>query len=77
MQPSTTIAIILAPLLGPVIWWFLLYPGKKLMRWVWRKMPYGKLRTLLLTDLTFPSSEKTRPNRSLEAQRTRRPSNRG
>lgn len=44
-------AALLAPLLGGLIWWLLLAPGKAAYRWLWRKIPDGKLRDLLLKKL--------------------------
>jgi len=67
-------AAMLAPVVGPAMRWMFYSPGRWLARWVWKKMPYGRLRSFLLTDLTFPAPASTsRPPRSPEAQRTRRP----
>lgn len=45
---ATLWAAVLAPILGPLIWWALLKPGRGLNDWLWRKMPEGRLRSILL-----------------------------
>jgi hypothetical protein len=47
---STLIAAILTPILGPLVWWALNLPGKLASRLIWKYMPYGRLRTLLLRN---------------------------
>lgn len=44
------ISALLAPLLGPLIWKALHLPGLIASRLVWRYMPYGRIRALLLTE---------------------------
>ena len=50
MQKSTIIALVIAPLLGPVIWWLLMWPGRQVRDLLWRKLPEGRLRRVLLKD---------------------------
>lgn len=50
MQTSTVIAILAVPVLGPAIWWLLMWPGKKVRDLLWRKLPEGRLRRVLLRD---------------------------
>lgn len=66
---TTVIAALAAPVLGSAIWWLLHLPGRIAARWVWKYLPYGKLRDLLLSegDLT----ERVRP--SLRAKRSSQP----
>lgn len=42
------IAALVAPLLGPAIWWLFFYPGRRLHPYLQRKLPEGKLRRFLL-----------------------------
>jgi hypothetical protein len=46
-------AYLLAPILGPLIWGVLLFPGKRLHNWLWKRLPDGRLRRLLFTRLDF------------------------
>ena len=48
MQKTTMWALLLAPVLGPAIWYGLLLPGRLAARAVWLYMPEGRLRRLLL-----------------------------
>jgi hypothetical protein len=48
MEKSTVIALALAPVIGPVIGYLLFRPARGISRWIWRKMPEGRLRSLLL-----------------------------
>lgn len=41
-------AALLAPVLGPLIWWALKAPGRAAYRAVWKHLPDGRLRRLLL-----------------------------
>ena len=41
-------AALLAPVVGVGFWWLVKYPGRKLADYLWRKLPDGKLRDLLL-----------------------------
>jgi hypothetical protein len=43
---NTMWAALLAPIVGGVIY----LPGKLVYRWLWKRMPDGKLRTFLLKD---------------------------
>jgi hypothetical protein len=47
---STMWAALLAPLLGPLLWWLLFAPGRVIYRYLWRTMPEGKLRRFLLRE---------------------------
>jgi hypothetical protein len=48
MQSSTVWALLLAPLLIPVIRWLFNLPGKTAHDWMWRHLPEGRLRRVLL-----------------------------
>lgn len=50
MQRATVIALILAPILGPAIYWLLGIPGRALVKRL-RQMPPSRLRRLLLRDV--------------------------
>jgi len=39
--------VALAPIVGPILWWLLLRPGKWLHDWLWRRVPDGWLRRML------------------------------
>lgn len=41
-------AYLLAPIIGPVIIWIYSRPGALVARLIWKYMPEGKLRNLLL-----------------------------
>ena len=73
MQTSTTIAAILAPLLGPVIWGLLHLPGRIAARLVWKYMPYGRLRDLLLRESDPFAAKPRAPRPSVRLQPSRRP----
>lgn len=47
---ATYLAALLAPILGPLIWWLLFTPGRLLHNWLWRVMPEGRLRRFLLRE---------------------------
>jgi len=48
MQTATIVSLIAAPIVGPLIWKVLLWPGKRTHDYLWRRMPDGRLRSLLL-----------------------------
>lgn len=48
MQKTTIVALVLAPLLVPLFRWAATFPGKKAHDFLWRKLPDGKLRSILL-----------------------------
>lgn len=46
---STQIAVLVtAPIAVPVAWWILTRPGRALHRYLWKRLPDGKLRRVLL-----------------------------
>lgn len=45
---NTMWAALLAPLIGGVFYWLVTRPGKWAHDWLWRKLPDGKLRDILL-----------------------------
>lgn len=47
---ATLWAAILAPILGPAIWWALFGPGRVVYRFLWRTLPNGKVRDFLLKE---------------------------
>lgn len=61
MQTSTVVAILLAPILGPVLWYGLLLPGRMLSRWLWKSLPEGRLRRILLKDTKAVNEEAVWP----------------
>lgn len=48
MQNSTLVAAFLAPLLAPVVRWLFLKPGRMCHDWLWKRLPEGKMRKILL-----------------------------
>jgi hypothetical protein len=46
MTTGTMWAVALAPVVAPLLY----LPGKLVYRWLWKRMPEGKLRTFLLKD---------------------------
>lgn len=53
--------LLLAPLLAPILWWLYTRPGKWAHDWLWRKLPEGRLRRLLLrkvSDKWIPLGQK-------------------
>lgn len=48
MQKTTIIAILLAPILGPVMWYAFMLPGRYVSRLIWKHMPEGRLKRILL-----------------------------
>jgi hypothetical protein len=45
---STQWAALLAPTVGVAIWWALKRPGKLLSDLLWKRLPEGRLRRILL-----------------------------
>jgi hypothetical protein len=48
MQTSTIIAGLLAPSVGALFWWLVQWPGKRLRDWLWKRLPDGVMRRVLL-----------------------------
>lgn len=48
MERTTLIAIALAPLLAPLYRWVFLTPGRKVSDALWKRLPEGRLRRILL-----------------------------
>ncbi len=48
MDKTALIAAALAPTLGVAIWWLAGRPGKWISDWLWKTLPDGKLRRVLL-----------------------------
>lgn len=42
--------IILTPILGPILWYALMLPGRLFSRWLWKRIPDGRLRRLLFKN---------------------------
>jgi hypothetical protein len=59
MDNATRWSLLAAPILGPLIWWAWMYPGRKVRNWIWRSMPDGKLRNLLLYKI--PGTKESPP----------------
>lgn len=55
MDNATKIGIALAPILGPAFWWVYTRPGKWLHNWLWKRLPDGRLRRILLMRVSRPS----------------------
>lgn len=47
MQKETLWALLLAPIVGPLVWFALLIPGRMFSRWLWKRLPDGRLRRVL------------------------------
>jgi|GEM_PF-4561310 len=70
----TLIAILLVPILGPVLWWLLNLPGKWASKMVWKYLPYGKIRSFLLRNGDpFKAAEPPIDPSSRGYQKARRP----
>jgi hypothetical protein len=41
-------ALLLAPIVGPLIGYLLFLPARAFARWLWKRLPDGKLRRTLL-----------------------------
>lgn len=50
MTKETAIAIFLAPLIGTAGWWLIFQPGRWAYRYLYKRLPEGRLRRLLLTE---------------------------
>ncbi len=50
MTKETAIAIFLAPIVGTAFWWLVAQPGRWAYRYLYRRLPDGHLRRLLLTE---------------------------
>jgi hypothetical protein len=48
MQTSTIIAALVAPTVGGLFWWLVQRPGKFISDTLWKRLPEGRLRRLLL-----------------------------
>ncbi len=48
---STQWAALLAPFIGVLFWWLVMYPGRKLSDFLWKRLPDGKLRSILLRSV--------------------------
>lgn len=44
-------AALLAPIIGPAMWWVLQGPGRVAYRYLWKKLPDGRLRRVLLRKI--------------------------
>ena len=42
------LTIVSAPVAVPVVWWILTRPGKVIYRFLWKRLPEGRLRRILL-----------------------------
>lgn len=63
MQTTTLIAVVLAPIVGPAMWWVLQAPGRAVYRFLWRKLPDGWVRKVLLKELSGAPSAAPQPAR--------------
>lgn len=48
MDKTQIIAVAIAPIAVPIAWWILTRPGKALHRYLWKRLPEGRLRRALL-----------------------------
>lgn len=48
---STQWAALLTPVVGVGFWWLVMRPGKWLHDYLWKRIPNGKLRKLLLRKI--------------------------
>lgn len=48
MDSTQIVALVTAPIAVPVAWWILTRPGKVLHRYLWKRLPDGRLRRALL-----------------------------
>lgn len=58
MQTSTIVAAVLAPILGPALWWAYTRPGAAVHRYLWKRLPEGRLRRILLMDMRMEEPRK-------------------
>jgi hypothetical protein len=61
MQKTTVIALLLAPILGPILWWAFMLPGRYVSRLIWKHMPDGRLKRILLRHNNVLDPEKVWP----------------
>jgi len=52
VQKSTMIAMLLAPLVGGTIWWLFFRFAKIAHDFLWKRLPEGRLRRLLLKKVS-------------------------
>lgn len=50
MTTETAIAVVLTPILGPLLWWIIWAPAKAAHNYLWRRLPDGRMRRLLLKE---------------------------
>ncbi|MCZ8113805.1 hypothetical protein [Silanimonas sp.] len=50
MTKETALAIFLAPIVGTFCWWLIFQPARWGYRYLYRRMPEGRLRRLLLKE---------------------------
>ena len=50
MTKETALAIFLAPLVGTLGWWLIFQPGRWVYRLLYRRLPDGRLRRVLLSE---------------------------
>ncbi len=48
MDGTQMLVVATAPIAVPVAWWILTRPGKALHRFLWKRLPDGRLRRILL-----------------------------
>ena len=44
--------VLAAPIIAPALWWLLTRPGLALHNWLYRRLPEGRLRRLLLRKVS-------------------------
>ena len=52
MDNTQVVTLMLAPTLVPIVWWILTRPGKRVLRYLYAKLPEGRLRRLLLRKVS-------------------------
>lgn len=51
MQTTTLVACLVGPVLGPALWWVYTRPGAAVHRVLYKRLPEGRLRRILLMDM--------------------------
>lgn len=61
MDMTTALAIALGVIAAPFIRYLFLLPGRLLYRFLWKRLPDGRLRSLLLKKRPTPGGEEAWP----------------
>jgi hypothetical protein len=51
MDKAVLVAIATFPIVGPIAWWLLTRPGRALHNYLWKRLPEGRIRRMLLREV--------------------------